>query len=552
MVSELESFENTEKTIFCVYCGNKMKASDKFCSSCGSKAHLIEQYEENNVCENDRGGICAVKNHIKDSGIKNSNALRSRLPIIIGIIIVVLLVVTAIYAYATHLSPVAQARNQLELGNKFLYAGKYEEAILAFEKVIKIQPKNIEARLGLSKAYLATDQPDKAELVLKEALGIDPEREDIYLALFDLYLAIGEGKEAVRILKDGIEETDSGNLHKKLEEIVPSEPKANLKSGKYIGMKTVELIGRDEDSAIYYTLDGSEVSKDSEQYTEPIKLKEGKTILKAASINKYGIIGDTIEYEYIIVSAYGNSCGNFMNGSLVAESDEWIYHINFSAVYGDPYWRGLSRTGKDDSDSVMLSDGSCSNINVLGDWIYFLKNEFGYSKICRVKSDGSDKSLVVEDYSNKLLVVGEWIYYINQIDDGKLYKIKTDGSSKTKICDDIFMQTYETMMFGLETETSDFYVIDEWIYYINLSDNGKLYKIKTDGSSRTKLSDDHIYSFNVYGDTIYYNNTADGWKFYTVKTDGSNNRKLCDYGAYETFNVYNGWIYYCDTMDGEL
>ncbi|HHV98939.1 MAG TPA: hypothetical protein GXX36_05970 [Clostridiaceae bacterium] len=120
------------------------------------------------------------------------------------------------------------------------------------------------------------------------------------------YISIGEGEKAVRILEEGIEETDnetdnieetgSDNLRKKLEDIKPKKPKANLKSGKYTGIKTVELTGRDENSVIYYTLDGTEVSKDSKQYTEPIKLREGKTILKAASINEYGIIGDTMDY----------------------------------------------------------------------------------------------------------------------------------------------------------------------------------------------------------------------------------------------------------------
>ncbi|HHV98937.1 MAG TPA: DUF5050 domain-containing protein [Clostridiaceae bacterium] len=87
------------------------------------------------------------------------------------------------------------------------------------------------------------------------------------------------------------------------------------------------------------------------------------------------------------------------------------------------------------------------------------------------------------------------------------------------------MHTYEDLMLGSTTEISDFYVIDEWIYYINYSDNGNLYRMKTDGSSKSKLSDDSLYTFVVYGDTIYYNNPSDRWKFYTIKTDGSNRRK---------------------------
>ena len=45
---------------------------------------------------------------------------------------------------------------------------------------------------------------------------------------------------------------------------------------------------------------------------------------------------------------------------------------------------------------------------------------------------------------NAFNIVGDWIYYINKSDDRKLYKVKKDGTQKTMLyeerCDSIFVQ----------------------------------------------------------------------------------------------------------------
>lgn len=46
-----------------------------------------------------------------------------------------------------------QAAEQLELGQRYLTEGKYEEAIVAFSKVIELDEKNVEAYLGLGESY---------------------------------------------------------------------------------------------------------------------------------------------------------------------------------------------------------------------------------------------------------------------------------------------------------------------------------------------------------------------------------------------------------------
>lgn len=84
-----------------------------------------------------------------------------------------------------------------------------------------------------------------------------------------------------------------------------------------------------------------------------------------------------------------------------------------------------------------------------------------------------------------------------------VYKMKTDGSQRTKINDD---------WSGFVT------VVGDWVYYANWDEDFALYKIKTDGSQRTKLCNDSAQGFCIEGDWIYFENQT---SLYKIKTDGS-------------------------------
>jgi len=43
---------------------------------------------------------------------------------------------------------------------------------------------------------------------------------------------------------------------------------------------------------------------------------------------------------------------------------------------------------------------------------------------------------------------------------------------------------------------------DDWLYYSNKSDGGKIYKINTLGKGRTRIVNDEASYINVYGDYI--------------------------------------------------
>jgi len=170
-----------------------------------------------------------------------------------------------------------------------------------------------------------------------------------------------------------------------------------------------------------------------------------------------------------------------------------------------------------------------------GDWVYYQNGSDG-KKLYKIRTDGTGRTKLNEDYySSYLNVLGEWIYYTYAF-DSRIYKIRTDGTGRTKLNED---------------ESSYLNVQGEWIYYRNGSDERKLYKIRTDGTGRTKLNDDVSESFIVLNEWIYYRNDSSSsytGMLYKIRTDGTGRTKLND-DVPSSLNVQGEWIYYRNHYD---
>jgi len=90
---------------------------------------------------------------------------------------------------------------------------------------------------------------------------------------------------------------------------------------------------------------------------------------------------------------------------------------------------------------------------------------------------------------------------------------------------------------------------DGWIFYQNLSDGGKLYKMSADGREKEKVNDDNSTNIVVLGDWVYYSNRDDGTKVYRIRTDGSARARINDESSTQ-LSVQEGWVYYLAAVPG--
>jgi len=135
---------------------------------------------------------------------------------VIGIAMLSLMI---IFTSCTASSEEINVEEQLSLGQKYLAELDYEKAIVAFQKVIEVDPKNIEAYLGLATAYEKTDRNEEAIQALEKVVEIEPENSEAYIRIADIYIKINNIEKAIEILKEAFEKTKNELIKARLDEL---------------------------------------------------------------------------------------------------------------------------------------------------------------------------------------------------------------------------------------------------------------------------------------------------------------------------------------------
>ncbi len=248
------------------------------------------------------------------------------------------------------------------------------------------------------------------------------------------------------------------------------------------------------------------------------------------------------------VPTQGNSTGNLNRFGSYASSALWIYSVEEDPKgrYDDCILYKLNvTTGK---KTILTRGKSIYDLNIVGEYIFYLSDfpdkKFHQSfAIYKIRNDGKYKKKITkstDEEARYMVTYDGWIYYDNWQDNQNLYKMKLDGTGKTKLAD--LRDVWSLRVQG------------DWVYFEGEDGHNGFYKVKTDGSGLTKVFEtpEWPYQFNevVSGDWIYFA-TYNGIE--KIKTDGTQRtvlRKL-DYDLWEestNINVQGQWLYY--SLDG--
>lgn len=205
------------------------------------------------------------------------------------------------------------------------------------------------------------------------------------------------------------------------------------------------------------------------------------------------------------INIHGNNTNNILNGGLVAQQGEWVYYYYPGNIFG--IGEGLYKSKRDGSKKEKIISGNVSNINVIGEWIYYVISEgspIEQQNLFKVKTNGSENILIQENCSN-----------INAIKDRIFYSV---------FVDDIKYQ---------KEAISD---------YPYKGENGNIYSMGVDGNKKVKLVSKNTYGFLISSGSIFY---SDGNGIYKTDLYGRNEIKILS-GRVTDYVVNNNYLYYVE------
>lgn len=163
-------------------------------------------------------------------------------PIIITIVIMAVVVILA----AIDINSINQRRvkqssylAQLYLDNK-----EYEKAIAEYKIILENKPDNLDARLGISKAYTAIKNYDEAEKILVEGESVLKNNFQYFQYLIDLYVSQDRVDDVYNLLTKKYEETQDDKfkeLFYKYYDIAFVSEKSIVKIGDKVKIKTLMI-----------------------------------------------------------------------------------------------------------------------------------------------------------------------------------------------------------------------------------------------------------------------------------------------------------------------
>jgi len=126
-----------------------------------------------------------------------------------------------------------------------------------------------------------------------------------------------------------------------------------------------------------------------------------------------------------------------------------------------------------------------------------------------------------------------------------------DGGT-TVTFDSVSMDPTETYTDGNNQgnlQSGGYLACDGEYYYYRSNDKHSLYKMKVDGSEKTKLSYEPAGDISVYEGYVYYYSSSSDPMIKRMKTDGTD-MKILHMGPCEDVRIVDGLIYYRDSQDG--
>lgn len=285
----------------CPNCGREVEKGNLFCTHCLAEIPWVQEYnsvetlmkkkkmeEPEDVPKKPKSRLEEAKEYLK----MQLSGVHLSVEIVGGLVLCVLIIIFA--AWVSYVRSFDE--NVLyEIAKEAYIDGEYEKALEYAERSFEKNSEFVEAELLSARVLEAQGDYESAVMVMETVIKTFPEHVGAFELYIRLLAASGRNYEA----KEVLDACTNKEFLEACSEYISEMPLTNLEEGTYGEVREVTL-SVVEDGVIYYTLDGSIPTVYSMQYTSPIILGEGTTVLNAVCINDKNIPSDILTKVYVI------------------------------------------------------------------------------------------------------------------------------------------------------------------------------------------------------------------------------------------------------------
>ncbi len=210
------------------------------------------------------------------------------------------------------------------------------------------------------------------------------------------------------------------------------------------------------------------------------------------------------------------------SASYINGTDKYIYYIRNNSNGGGKGVKvlfkstlyGVVRCKTDGSGEHTLVSGYCTDMTLTGNTLLYKGTDKSVNATYSIETSGDNKKIVSDKLVTNSCIVDNKIYYSSSENDHFIHSLDiSSGSDSLYIEGNTYMAS----------------IVDGYVYYIDLDNGYALTRINLSDRKKTVISDDRCILYNVYDNVIYYQaENPNGHACYRINTDGSSRTKITD------------------------
>ncbi len=353
----------------CPNCGFEMPEGVLYCEHCGEDIHIVPDFEpelERNLEETMEQTISNVLEELHegmagggesgpegepeyeepedDRGVVHKNRLWPKI-----LLTFVFMLLFAAGAVGWYIYSYNSEEYQVDRATEYVAQGKYDQAISCYNRALELDAENIELIFSLADVYLLKNNKVEYEYLLREIVRSEKATAEQLNGAYGKLIAIYRDREDYQTINELLLASQNDVLLSTYQNYIVKVPEFSVNEGYYTSIQPLKLTAAGSGN-IYYTLDGSEPTAESSQYTAPIILENGDYVVKAFVVNERGIASEVVTKEYHIenkeipppeVNAISGEYNFPMNIEITGDTEDVYYTTDGS----DPTYSSTAYTG---------------------------------------------------------------------------------------------------------------------------------------------------------------------------------------------------------------
>lgn len=274
----------------CPECGREIPEGHLYCDSCGMEVRIVPDFEpevENSITESLSGVAETLTEGKKEENTEGGHERQKNLFVISlgGFFVLALIVLIGYFSVNAYFH---SAEYQYKTAMEEVEAGDYEAALVSLRSAQESGGSFEEIKTAMIACYQAMGDEQSYVENLYELVGHEGVSRDRLVQGYGQIVAFYEEKGQYEQINTLLQDCPESSIQEKYIYYMANAPEFNYVEGAYNEVVPLKILSNTS-GHIYYTMDGSNPDKYSEEYTSPIFLETGEYEITAVFINEYGI-----------------------------------------------------------------------------------------------------------------------------------------------------------------------------------------------------------------------------------------------------------------------